>query len=157
MISVLEKAVSFPELVVSEYLPGQEYSVDLLVKNGEPLVVVSRRRDVTRLGISIIGTVEDNEEVVKVAKDTVRSLHLNYNINIQLKYSTDRIPKVIEINPRVSGTIVMCTGSGVNLPYLATKLALGEEIPKVTPRYGTRMLRYYEEIFISDKGQSYAL
>jgi len=147
IIPVLENADPFPELVVMEYLPGEEYSVDLLVRNGEPLITVPRLREAIKLGISFIGRVEDNSEVEDMANRIVNSLNLDYNINLQLRYSEDRIPKIIEINPRVSGTIVLCTASGVNLPYLGIKLALGEEIPKSKPEYGTKMIRYWEEIY----------
>jgi len=157
MISILENAEPFPKLVVMEYLPGKEYSVDLLVKNGEPLITIPRARDVIKLGISFIGTVEYNEEVAEMANKIVRAIGLDYNINLQLKYSSEGIPKIIEVNPRVSGTIVLCTGAGVNMPYLGVKMALGEEIPQMEPKYGTKMIRYWDEVFITPNGSSYML
>ena len=157
MTSILESADPFPKLVVMEYLPGNEYSVDLLVKKGDSLITVPRLRDVIKLGISFIGEVEDNKEVEEMAKEIVKVIGLDYNINLQLKYSSEGIPKIIEINPRVSGTIVLCTGAGVNMPYLGVKIALGEEIPEITPRYGMKMIRYWEEVFISPERESYRL
>lgn len=146
----LEDANPFPELVVMEYLPGKEYSVDILADKGKSLATVPRLREAIKLGICFIGKVENNLEVKKIAEKIVSSLKLDYNINLQLKYSADKVPKILEINPRVSGTIVMCTGAGVNLPYLAIKLALGERIPKITPKYGTKMIRYWEEVYYKD-------
>jgi len=35
---------SFPELLVSEYLPGDEYSVDCLADHGETILAVPRVR-----------------------------------------------------------------------------------------------------------------
>ena len=157
MLSILDGNNRFPELVVMEHLPGDEYSVDLLVKDGEPLIVVPRKRDAIKLGISFVGTIEKNEEVINMATAISRALGLDYNINLQLKYSADGIPKIIEINPRVSGTIVLCTGGGVNMPYLGVKLALGEAIPRVSPAYNTRMIRYWQEIFIDPQGHSFEL
>jgi len=152
IISILEIANPFPKLVVMEYLPGKEYSVDLLVKEGEPLITIPRSRDLTKLGISFIGTVEDNKEIREMANKIVRAIGLDYNINLQLKYSSEGIPKIIEVNPRVSGTIVLCTGAGVNMPYLGVKMALGEEIPQIKPKYGTKMIRYWDEVFITPEG-----
>ena len=157
MLSILDGNNRFPELVVMEHLPGDEYSVDLLVKDGEPLIVVPRKRDSIKLGISFVGTIEKNDEVINMATAISRALGLDYNINLQLKYSADGIPKIIEINPRVSGTIVLCTGGGVNMPYLGVKLALGEAIPRVSPAYNTRMIRYWQEIFIDPQGHSFEL
>lgn len=149
-VSILEKADPFPELVVMEYLPGREYSVDVLAHKGKSLATIPRLREVIKLGICFIGKIENNPTVKKMAEDIVAALELDYNINLQLKYSADDTPKILEINPRVSGTIVMCTAAGVNLPYLAIKLALGEKIPKIKPKYGTKMIRYWEEVYYRD-------
>jgi carbamoyl-phosphate synthase large subunit len=157
MISTLESADPFPKLVVMEYLPGTEYSVDLLVRKGEPLITIPRARDLIKLGISFIGTVEKNEEIAESANKIVKAIGLDYNINLQLKYSSEGIPKIIEINPRVSGTIVLCTGAGVNMPYLGVKMALNEEIPQIKLKYGTKMIRYWEEVFIDRNGHAYQI
>jgi len=47
--------------------------------------------------ITFIGTVERNEEVAEIANRIVKAIGLDYNINMQLKYSADGIPKIIEI------------------------------------------------------------
>ncbi|TFH41501.1 MAG: ATP-grasp domain-containing protein [ANME-2 cluster archaeon] len=153
----LKNANPFPKMVVMEYLPGKEYSVDVLVRKGEALITVSRLRDVIKLGISFVGIVENNIELEEIANKIVKEIGLDYNINLQFKYSISEVPKIIEINPRVSGTIILCTGAGVNLPYLAVKMALGEEIPSIKPEYGTKMIRYWEEVFIKNNGRSYQL
>lgn len=157
MSSTLKNANPFPRMVVMEYLPGKEYSVDILARKGEPLITVPRSRDVIKLGISFIGVVENNIEVEEMANKIVKEIGLDYNINLQLKYSIEGIPKIIEINPRVSGTIVLCTGAGVNMPYLGVKMALGETLPNLTPAYGTKMIRYWDEIFIDANGIPFQL
>lgn len=154
---ILREADPFPRLVVMEHLPGVEYSVDLLLRDGTPLAVLPRPREVTKLGISFMGRIEKNSELEDLASRIAKEIGLEYNINMQFKYSKERVPKIIEINPRVSGTIVMCTGAGVNLPYLGVKLALGEDIPPIQPRYETRMIRYWGEIFIDKDGHPYSL
>lgn len=157
MSPVLSRADPFPSLVVMEYLPGIEYSVDLLLRGGETLAVLPRPREITKLGISFMGRIEKNPEIEELASEIAHGIGLQYNINMQFKMSADGVPKIIEINPRVSGTIVMCTGAGVNLPYLGVKLALGEDVPPVEPRYGTRMIRYWGEIFVDKDGHPYSL
>ena len=54
---------------------------------------------------------------------------------------------------------MLCTGAGVNMPYLGVKMALGEEIPQIQtkPKYGTKMIRYWDEVFITSDGISYLL
>jgi len=143
--NVLSK--SFGELLVMEYLSGPEYSVDSLVKHGESLVIIPRRRVETKLGISSVGVVEKNEEIIEVTRKINKALKFNYNINIQLKYGADGAPKLIEINPRVSGTICLSAATGPNLPYLAIKLCLGEKISIPKINWGLTMIRCWDELY----------
>ncbi len=143
----LEKCGEFPELLVMEYLPGKEYSVYCLAKDGETLYCIPHLRQELQLSYSFAAIVEKNEEIIKVCKDVIKVLDLDYNVNMQLKYSEDGIPKVEEINPRMGGSIVLSVVAGVNLPYFGVKMALGEEIPRMEIKYGTRMLRYWDELF----------
>ena len=155
VLPVLSSAESFPELAVMEYLPGEEYSVDVLAMGDEVGPVIPRSRARTRAGISFEGTVERRADLIDEAAAICRGLGLEYNVNVQFKYDADGTAKVIEINPRVAGTIVMCVGAGANLPYLGVKHALGEPIPPVDVEWGTRMVRYWQELFRSPDGREY--
>lgn len=144
---VLSSAESFPELTVMEYLPGEEYSVDVLAMDDTVGPVVPRSRTRTRAGITFEGTVERREDLIEEASRICRGLGLEYNVNLQFKYDAEGSPRIIEINPRVAGTIVMCVGAGVNMPYLGVKYALGESLGEYEIEWGTRMVRYWEELF----------
>jgi len=146
MVRVLGSG-KFPSLVVSEYLPGKEYSIDVLARGGESLIIVPRVRDKIMHGISIAGTVEKNDEVDAIVRRIVKAFGFDYNINVQLKGSDDGRLLPYEINPRISGTIAAATGAGANLIYFGAKLALNEEIPKVNVKYGTKMIRYWREMY----------
>lgn len=152
---VLASADPFPELVVMEYLPGEEYSVDVLAMGDTVGPVVPRTRSQTRAGITFRGVVEQNDPLIEEAGDICRALGLEYNVNLQFKFDADGDPKLIEINPRVSGTIVMCVGAGANMPYLGLKHALGESLPPVDVQWGTWMARYWDEVFRAPSGESF--
>ena len=137
------------ELLVMEYLEGPEYSIDSLVENGNSLVIVPRRRQETKLGISSVGVVEKNEEIIETTSRINKALSFNYNINVQLKYSRDATPKLVEINPRVSGTICLSSAAGPNLPYLAIKMGLGEEFAIPPISWGLTMIRFWDEVYAS--------
>ncbi len=149
---VLEDATPFPELLVMEYLPGKEYSVDVLVNRGKPLIVVPRLREKLKMGISFVGITEDNDAIIEYSRKVVSLLGLHGNIGLQFKLDASGIPKIIESNPRVQGTIVLCLAAGVNLVYDAVKLALGEEITDSQDdvQWGVKMIRYWEEVYIKD-------
>ena len=152
---VLDSADTFPELIVMEYLPGEEYSVDVLARGDVAEPVIPRSRTRTRAGISFEGTVERDEQLIEAAREICRGLGLEYNINVQFKYDRAGVPKVLEINPRVSGTIIMCVGAGANLPYLGVKYALDEPLPTVDVEWGTHMVRYWQEVFRSPDGETF--
>jgi len=152
---ILAGADEFPEFVVMEYLPGEEYSVDVVAMDEETGPVVPRTRSRTRAGITFEGTVEHNEALIDAADAICQDLGLEYNVNLQFRYDGSGTPKLIEINPRVAGTIVMCVGAGANLPYLGVKYALDEPVPDPDVAWGTSMVRYWREVFRSPDGDSY--
>lgn len=145
-----EEKSSLPTMLVMEYLEGREYTVDLLLKDGKPILTIPRERVATKQGVSVIARIEKNQEIIDTAETIVKKLGLNYNVNLQLKYAGD-IPKLIEVQPRLAGTTIACAGAGANLPYLALKIALGEKfsLPKV--RWGTVMKRFWEEVYTDGK------
>ncbi len=146
--SIFEKTKHFPQLLVMEFLPGVEYSVDALASTGEPLVIIPRTRDYIKMGISFEGTLVKNKRIIEYCKKIIKRLRLNGNVGFQFREDKKRIPKLIECNPRLQGTVVINTFAGINLVYLGVKLALGEkiEIPKKI-KWGIKMIRYWEEFY----------
>lgn len=140
---------SFPELLISEYLPGEEYSVDCLCNNGETVLVVPRLRKKMINGISVEGEFVNNQNIINYCRNIIKELQLHGNIGIQVKQSTAGEFLILEINPRVQGTISAGLGAGINLPVLALKQAL--DIPVTTTelhvKWGVRFSRYWEEVF----------
>jgi len=145
---ILEKSPSFPELLVMEFLPGTEYSIDALADKGKPLIIIPRTRDYIKMGISFEGTLVKNRKIIEFCKKIIKKLKLHGNVGFQFKEDKKGVPKIIECNPRLQGTVVINTFAGVNLVYLGVKLALGEkfEIPKKI-KWGTKMIRYWEEVY----------
>lgn len=152
---ILGKIKPFPKLIVMEYLPGDEYSVDVLADNGNPIIVIPRLREKIKMGVSFVGTTVNDKEIIQYSKVIIKKLRLNGNIGLQFKKNIKGIPEVIESNPRLQGTIVLCSAAGANLVYLAVKLALGEKIIKPKIKWGTKMIRYWEEIYYDKEGHAF--
>jgi carbamoyl-phosphate synthase large subunit len=140
-----------PEMVAMEYLPGDEYTVYLLAKERHAFYDIPLRRWVPTAGMSIIAEAVKNDEVIELTKKILSLLNLEFNVNMQLKYSSEGSPLLYEINPRLSATTILCVAAGVNLPYYGAKLAIGEEVPKVPIRYGTKMFRFMTEVYVHDE------
>ncbi len=139
----------FPELLVSEYMPGEEYSVDCLADNGKAILVVPRSRKKMINGISVQGEFVRDEKIIAYSKSIIEAIGLHGNIGIQVKYDDNGNPLLVEINPRVQGTIVSALGAGINLPLLAVKQALGISITEeeMQVRWGSRFSRYWTEVY----------
>jgi|TARA_B110000902_G_scaffold92303_1_gene109551 carbamoyl-phosphate synthase large subunit len=139
---------SFPPLLVSEHLPGDEYTVDCLVQNGIPQLIIPRRRDKMNAGISVAGEIVNNPEVIAYCAAILATLKLHGPIGIQVKYSKDNIPLLVEINPRIQGTTVALMGAGINIPLLSITNGLRSKSLNETPiKWGTRFIRHYEELY----------
>lgn len=133
---------TFPELIVTEYLSGEEYTVDL-IRKGNLLNVIPRKRDLIRSGITFNGSVENNTEIIKYSKILAEILDLEYCFGFQFKLDDDGTPKILESNPRVQGTMVLSTIAGANIIYSSVKLLLGEEIPEFKIDWNSKILRYW--------------
>jgi predicted ATP-grasp superfamily ATP-dependent carboligase len=54
---------------------------------------------------------------------------------------------LIEINPRVSGSLVANFGAGINMLEASLRLAYDMPIENSDIKWGTKMLRYWSQIF----------
>jgi len=136
-----------PKMLAMEYLPGHEYSVDLLCDNGKVLYGLCRRGLNVQTSIILDGVVEDKPEIIRLCSQVAEKLKLTGNIGFDVKERADGTPVIMECNPRVTAGISEFTASGVNLLYLNIKRCLGEPLPELTPRYGVIMKRRYQEMY----------
>jgi len=140
----------WPELIVTEYLPGEEYTVDVFRDKGE-IAVIPRLRKSIRSGITFEAQVELRKDLIDFSKRLSEILDLDYCFGFQFKLSEEGIPKILECNPRVQGTMVVSTFAGFNMIYYAVKKALGFEINLDTLNLReVQFWRYWGGIAIED-------
>jgi carbamoyl-phosphate synthase large subunit len=132
----------FPELIVTEYLPGTEYTVDVLHVD-TIITVIPRKRELIRSGITFNGITENNKKIINYSENLTKILNLQFCFGFQFKLDRNNIPKILESNPRVQGTMVLSTFAGANIIYSAVKYALGEPVPNFEIKWGTKILRYW--------------
>ena len=147
-LQIADESKWFPQLLLMEYLPGEEYSVDVLANRGKCIKVIPRLRDKLKMGISFVGTVVKEEQIIGYSGRLVERLGLDGNIGLQFRKDANGIPKIIESNPRLQGTVILCTAAGYNMVYNSVKLAVGEMPEEAELRWGTKMIRYWEELFV---------
>jgi carbamoyl-phosphate synthase large subunit len=112
-------------LLLSVYLSGMEYSVDLLCNNGRVAYCVPRSRDKMIGGISVAGTFLQNEGLISECCRLAELLQLDGPIGMQWREDYSGDIYLLEINPRLQGTTSAVALGGLNIPMLAVSQALG--------------------------------
>ena len=135
------------ELLVSAYLPGKEYSVDVLAEHGKTLLCIPRTRDKMVGGISVAGTFVNDLSIKAFSMRLVQALELNGPIGLQWKEDVQGMPHLLEINPRLQGTTSAALFAGANIPLLAVYQALGLEmkINTLQIQWGGKFGRHWED------------
>ena len=157
MVSMFREAGKMPELMVMEYLPGMEYSVDVLADHGKIEYMIGRESNVVLASIPQEATLAKNDEAYKIAEEIVGSLKLDGNLDLDFKFDEQGHPKLMEINPRTAATMSIFAAGGVNLLYLRVKQLLGEPLPRLDVQYGVKMKRRYAEFFCDKNGREIRL
>lgn len=141
---ILSQQEVFPDLMVLEFLEGEEYSIDCLASKKNLYTAIPRMK-----GAGRVRELVDHHELIQLAHNFHQHYQLPYIFNIQVKYSNGE-PKLLEINPRMSGGMHVSCLSGINFPYLAIKLLLGEELNQAAlkPRFGIRASHLEKEIIL---------
>ncbi|WP_391572400.1 ATP-grasp domain-containing protein [Cohnella sp.] len=129
----LSSVERFPRLMVMELLPDEEVSIDCLADaEGNLLAAIPRRKSSGRIYL-----LEDKPELLEIASRVAARCRIPFVYNIQVKYNNG-VPKLLEINPRMSGGLYITCLSGVNMPYLAVKAILGQPFEPPVPQFGIR-------------------
>ncbi|MGB5952085.1 MAG: ATP-grasp domain-containing protein, partial [Ornithinimicrobium sp.] len=77
-----------------------------------------------------------------------RAIGLRGVANVQLRRRSDGSPALLEVNPRVPGSLVLSAAAGANLAALALAEALGEQVPAHVPFREVAMVRYLADIVV---------
>jgi phosphoribosylamine-glycine ligase len=132
-----EKLGSFRSMLLMEYLEGREYSVDCVGDQGRLVTAVVRRKS-TQAGAG--QRIDQRADILDATAQLCRVHGLNGIFNVQFR-EAGGVPRLLEINPRMSGGIGMACVAGPNLPYIALRgFADGFDNLEITPvRNGIRV------------------
>jgi carbamoyl-phosphate synthase large subunit len=135
--------------VVQEYLPGEELSVDVYVRSdGVVVSAVPRTRDRVDCGVAVAGRTVADEQCVEVATNVARAIGLRGIANVQLRRRADGSPVLLQVNPRLPGSLVLTAAAGANLAALALAEALGGRVPRHVPFREVAMVRFLAETVV---------
>ena len=137
--------------IFQEYLPGTEYTIDVLSDlNGEPLIAVPRIRVQTKAGISTVGKIIKDENISETCKSIAKYLKIKGPCCIQMKESSEGTLKLVEVNPRLGGGTIFTALAGANFPAMILDMAMGKriKIPRISE---ITVVRYFEEIVVENQ------
>jgi len=115
----LEQQDDFKPLVLMPYLPGPEYSIDMLLEKGQVIAAVARRKE------GALQYLEQSGPAFELGKHCAQVMQADGLVNVQTRNNEKGEPVLLEINMRPSGGIGYTRHSGVNLPALFALRQLG--------------------------------
>ena len=119
--AALEEALSDGvEYAICEYLPGQEFTVDCFTdRHGALRYVGPRSRDRIRSGIAVRSHfLPEDSRINEIAEDLNRRFRFNGAWFFQLKENSQGQFRLMEVAPRIAGTMGASRNRGVNMPLL---------------------------------------
>lgn len=152
MCDIIDECNPIPTIMAMEYFPGIEYTVDLLADHGKTLYIAGRRNISSYMSIAQSSVVDKIDSAYKLCEEIVEKLNLDGNIGFDFMLDENGKPWLTDLNPRITATIILYLGAGLNLPYLRIKQLLGENLPKVEVKLGTKLIRKYLDILYNDNG-----
>ncbi|MDQ4072941.1 MAG: ATP-grasp domain-containing protein, partial [Thermoproteota archaeon] len=140
----------YSNMIFQEYLPGQEFTIDVLSDlESNPIVAVPRIRIQTKGGISTKGRIVLDKWLMEESLDIVNYLRISGPCCIQMKRDKDNNFKLVEINPRLGGGTIFATLAGANFPKMIIDMVEGKKVKAPTISEIT-VLRYFEEIVLDE-------
>ena len=121
------------DYVISEMLPGKEYTVDCYTdKSGKILITSMRERHRIRMGISVNTTAMDaTDEVKEIAKMINERIKFNGVWFFQVKKDANDKFKLLEIAPRVAGSMSTSRVRGFNFILNTVYESMGYDISPI--------------------------
>jgi carbamoyl-phosphate synthase large subunit len=138
-----------PALIVQEFLPGEEYSVDVLADaDWRVIASVPRLRARVDSGVSVGGLTVHDPEVEWFGRAVARATGVTFVANVQCRRDQAGSPALLEVNPRMPGTLGLTIASGVDMPRLALAALLGKPLPEQLDFCERAVVRFLDERFL---------
>ena len=124
-------------LIICEYLPGTEYTVDCFTdRTGSLLVSKIRDRQRIRAGISVRSKeYEPDEKINKIATILNEKFIFKGAWFFQVKRNIDGEYRLMEISPRIPGTMGLSRNLGINFPMLTLFVFWGYDVSIIDNGY----------------------
>lgn len=119
--STLQKHLQInTDMLISEYLPGDEFTVDCFTQSGKGVLFCqARTRERVRAGISMASRNVDIPGITEIAQSLSQRLNLSGSWFFQIKRAGNGELTLLEIAPRIAGTMALNRVRGINFSLLS--------------------------------------
>lgn len=128
----------FSAPLIQEFVPGHIHDACTVSWRGEVVAALTQVRQVMSPiygGVGAINRTTDSPALRALAVRLLASLDWHGPAQVEFKYDPrDRVYKLIEINPKLWGTLPLSIAAGLNFPGLIRDLVLGRPVARF-PRY----------------------
>ena len=106
---------------------------------------VPRLRARVDSGVAVGSRTVRDPELEAFGRSVAEATGLTYVANVQCKADAAGRPALLEVNPRIPGTLALTIASGVDMPRLALAALRGEPVPAWLGFRERAMIRYLDE------------
>ncbi|MBY0400992.1 ATP-grasp domain-containing protein [Myxococcota bacterium] len=129
-------------LLVQEFLPGHGEGIFLLARAGECLAAFAHRRLREKPpsgGVSVLReAVEPDPRLLAASQALIARLGLDGVAMVEFRCPPGEEPALMEINPRLWGSLQLAIDAGIDFPELLWRMHAGLPLPKSSARPGVR-------------------
>lgn len=138
--------------LISEYLPGDELTIDCFTnKNSELIFVGPRTRERITTGVSFRSkNIDCNDEIMNIAKDINDKIKFRGLWFFQLKKDNNNTFKLMEISVRCAGTMDLYRQLGVNFCALTIFDFMGYDVSIIKNSFNIQLDRFYKSCYKTD-------
>lgn len=127
IVNCFQTSSVWPETLITEHLPGIEYTVDVL-NTPDHRIIIPRKRNKIVNGISFEIEVVNSRKITDQL-NKILDLHPMYGVfGFQFIENINGDPTIIECNPRIQGTMCASLSAGVNIIWLGVQYFLNQKI-----------------------------
>lgn len=131
-----------PSLLVLEYLPGKEYTIDCFTDRQRNLLFVGARERMRILnGISVETSPVSSKRFIQMAEKINKNLSFNGVWFFQVKERADGQFVLLEIAPRIAGSMGLYRNQGINFALLGLYNLLGKPVEIIQNKFHSTMDR----------------
>ena len=123
------------DVIAQEFAPGRREGVSLFLVDGEVLAYcghVAHRTSPLMGGVSVLReSIAVPEEVLDASMRLAKTIGLEGPCEVEFRRNADGKPLLMEINPRLAGTLENAVQSGVDFPLMVWQWASGQPVSRV--------------------------